>query len=567
MALAFPDSWALGLRLEVDASRFSLVGREYEQAILRDESSAIVMPKAAQVGGTMAMILKSCHSIVQRGWSVLYLLPLKAGSVQFVQGRIDPIIDSNKSLAAQFSRTDNRVQKVTAKGVKWYIRGTNIQTELREAPADILVIDEVDVANQENLPDAYARLDGSEIQRVYELSTPTIDGHGVYGEDGWQSSDQMEWWVSCPHCGSKQIIDWEANVLPNIGDVLGECLEACRCQHCHKPLTDAERAAMNATGQWVPSNPGADVRGYRLSQFNSPTKTLADPRFGILVNWFAGQTDSLKLKAFYNLSLALPYAAAGDKFTTDLLDRCRRDFTLGGVPEGPLFIGIDQGQEVLHVTMWTFVRENFKLWQARTITAQGDRSKWQMLEEEVLRRQSSWIAVCDAHPDKEDCEALSKKYSGRFWMGFEKDRPDQKETAAYQPAKYGEAAKVNIARTEAFDSYIKRFIDGKALIPKDARELGEYMPGRPYNGFYHHHLQMTRVQQADASDRLVARWVNGKVVVDKIKQRGKSGNRPDHWHHSGMFALVATMQDVPLVIEPEVGEMFARAGGLIGAAT
>lgn len=565
-ALAWPDVWATSLKLEVDAHPFDIRGREYERDILRDESQFICVPKGAQLGFTTLFILKSCHAIVMRGKHVLYLLPLKAGSVQFVQGRIDPIMDSNKNLAKEFSRTDNRAQKQTTRGTNWYIRGTNIHTELREIPADILVIDERDKANEGNLDDAYARLNGSTYNRIYELSTPTIEGHGVYGPQGWDATDKMRWWVPCPHCGSRQVINFDENVLPHLGDTAEDSADSCRCTHCHKVLTDDDRANMNAGGQWVPDEPGMGVRGYHLSQFNSPTMQLATPRTGILVNYFAGQYDSLKLKSFFNLALGLPYTAPGEKFSVELLDRCRLDYSMGGIPDGALRIGIDVGHDVLYVSIWVTKGYTRRLWKLMLITPQGSDNKWAILERDVLQSLDNWICVCDAHPDKEEVEALSKKYPGRFWMGFEKDRTEQEATAKFSEVKWGDPAKVNIDRTMAFDSLIKSYMDGNSFLPRDARELGEWMPKLGYNGFYHQHLMMTRVEQADTSERLIARWVNGKVSTEGAKKASaKSGNRPDHWHHSDMFALVAGMKQVPMTIPTEIGNVLRAAGGLIGA--
>jgi len=559
-AKAWPDFWAASLRLAVDGHAFDLRGREYEQAILRDESKHIIGPKGAQLGYTTVFITKCAHMVVKRAWHVLYLLPLKAGSIQFVQGRIDPIIDSNAKLKAEFSRTDNRSQKQTKRGVNWYIRGTNIETELREVPADILVLDERDKANEDNLDDARARLSGSHIQRIYEISTPTVDGHGVYADDAWGLCDQMRWWVPCPFCSAKQIITFEENVASFLGDKLEDSHEACRCSHCKRSWTDADRANMNAKGVWVPDAPGAAKRGYHLNQFNSPTATLTDPSLGILTNWYKGQLDSKKLKAFYNLALGLPYAAAGDKFTVQLLNRCRQDYLLGGPFNGMLFIGIDVGHDVLFVSVYNRdprTPTKLRLWKIETITGRGGQTKWQVLNDRILTKLGNWVAVCDAHPDKEQVEFLSKQYPERFWMGFEKDRPEQHETANWIPAKYGEPTKVNIDRTMAFDSYIKQFLDGNMALPADAAELGEMMPRLPYNAWYAHHFSMVRVEQADASEREVARWVNTK---------GDSGKKPDHWHHSGMFALVASMKEAPLYVPEDVGAVLAAAGGLMATA-
>jgi len=558
-ALAWPDKWAAQHRLIVDAHPFDLRGREYERDILRDESKSIIMPKGAQLGLTTTFLAKTIHAVTVRLWKALYLLPLKAGTNDFVQSRIDPVLESSPSVKSRFGKTDNRGQKVTIEGVAWKIRGTNIETELRETPADFIVFDERDKMNEDNIPHALARLDGSLIARTYELSTPTVEGFGVYRDNGFPASDQMQWWIPCPHCGSKQVLSFEENIQPYLGETVSDSKDSCRCQHCHKPITDSERAAANADGQWVPLEPQNEIRGYHLTQLNSPTKTLADAQLGMLVNYFEGQRDSKKLKEFFNLALGLPYSSPGDKFTTELMDKARGPYERGFIPMGAVYLGIDQGQEVLHVTLWSVNKDRRRLLDARLIQADGAKSKWAVLDEEVLQRYSRWVAVCDAHPDKEDCEALAKKYPGRFWMGFEKDRPEQPATANFSTPKWGESGRVLIDRTMAFDSLIKNYLDNKTELPRDARELGERMPKLSYNGFYAQHLAMVRVEQPDLQNRMVARWVNGNAEPGKKAQ----GKKPDHWHHSDMFGLIATMSDTPMVFSGSERNLLAAAGGLI----
>jgi hypothetical protein len=543
-ALAFPDVWAAHLNLWLDSHPFDLRGREYEIDILRDEADIIYVPKGAQLGLSVAFILKAAHAVIQRRKNVLYLLPLKAGSVQFVQARIDPLIDSNKSLKAEFTRTDNRVQKQTRGGVNWYIRGTNIKTELREVPVDLLIFDERDVANEDNIPLARERISGSRYQRTYELSTPTIDGHGVYAESAWYASDRRRWHVRCPHCNTPQVVSFEDNV-ENWLDFEAQT-GLCCCQRCKKPWNDEQRADMNATGQWVADNLGADKRGYHISQLNSPTKKLST----LLGNYFEGQNDVRLLKVFYNEGLGLPFAAPGDKFTIELLDRCRQSYMLGGIPASPVYYGIDVQYESLYVVGWTVDRNEKRLWDVKLITASGDRTKWQVLEEEVLARTPNWLALIDAHPAKEEVETLGKKYGGKVWMAFLKDAPKQSETARFHNFKWGETPVVDVDKTMVMDGYIKHFIDGRVALPGDARELGEYVPQKGYNGFYNQHLQMVRVEQPDANDEMKARWVKNK--------------NPDHWHHAGALGFAATLKEIPLVVSPEVGDLFRSAGGFIG---
>jgi hypothetical protein len=559
-ALAWPDAWASDLKLAVDGHPFDLRGREYERDILRDESEWIIVPKGAQLGLTTTFLLRTCHWIKQRGWHHLYLLPLKTGSVTFVQGRIDPIIESNKNLASLFSRTDNRNHKQSVLGTNWYIRGTNIETELREIPVDVLIVDERDKANEENLHEhAYERLGGSLVGRIAELSTPTVPDYGVYGEDAWGDSDKRRWWVPCPHCGSKQVLNFEENVLPWIDEKSQS--GQCRCSHCKALLTDDDRGAMNEFGEWVPDEMNGRKRGYHITQLNSPTRSLDD----MLSNYFKGAKDSQKMAAFMRNALGLPYTAEGDKFTVQLLDSCRSNFQLGGLPMGSVYLGIDVGHDALHLLGYTVdSHRRRRQWACEIIQAETGLTKWEVLERDYLKILSSYVAVIDGHPDKEAVENLSKKYPGKVWMALEKDRPDQPETAKYNQPKWGEVGKVNIDRTMAFDGVIGEYLKGQVLLPANARELGEHMPKLPYGGFYAHMMAQTRVEQADASGRIVARWVNGYSAEKTKTSAIKSGKKPDHWHHADMFSFVATLQDAPMQVPAEVGELFEAAGGFIG---
>jgi hypothetical protein len=134
-------------------------------------------------------------------------------------------------------------------------------------------------------------------------------------------------------------------------------------------------------------------------------------------------------------------------------------------------------------------------------------------------------------------------------------------TAQFNKPQYGDPGKVNIDRTAAFDSLIKSYLDSKTELPRDAREIGERMPRLGFNGFYQQHLPMVRVEQPDTQNRMVARWVNGNAEPGKKAQ----GKKPDHWHHSDMFGLIATMIDAPLIVDEETQSVFLAAGNLIAS--
>jgi hypothetical protein len=167
------------------------------------------------------------------------------------------------------------------------------------------------------------------------------------------------------------------------------------------------------------------------------------------------------------------------------------------------------------------------LWNLKTFR------KWDDLDK-FLMSLSSWVGVIDAHPEKSKSYDLAQKYHGRLWIGFSDDRPQAHEAANFSILKYGEPGYVTIDKTMALDGFIRDMIDGVTVFPMDARELGEEMPGKPYNGLYHQLTQMVRVEEENLRGNVVARW--------------RKNRNADHWHHAGMFASVAAIQSPQLQI-------------------
>lgn len=542
--LARPDEWAVNMGLRVDGRPFSLEGREYVEQVIRDNSPEIVIPKAAQMAFTITALTKTMHNITVRKWNGLYLLPVKIGAIPFVQARIDPMIRSNDGLHKKFQSVDNRLHKQTTDDVNLYIRGTNIARELQEIPVDFEIWDERDRMVEDNLEDARHRMDGSEIRKLMQLSTPTVEGHGIFGEDVWDISDQHRWEVPCPGCNRYQVLNFEQPGLDysnlRLGDVPEECV--IECVYCRREISDDERKAINANGRWVPHNPDGRIRGYHISQFNSPTQ----PIYEIMRGYFQGQRDVRKLRSFYRQNLGLPYAAPGDRITVELLDKCCvRGVILGGIPDGSLHVGIDIGTPNIHVWVWSRNRVGqLTLWQLKKFREFNE-------VQNFLSTLSGWTGVIDAHPEKRAARDLCLHFHGKLWMGFEQDRDQQGEIANFDQVKRGEAPEVKIDRTLAFDEFIGKMDSGNIILPANARMLGEEMPRKDYNGLYYHLIQQVREEEANTKGIVIARW--------------KKNKNPDHWHHAGMFGLIAALQTPIMEVPATLAAAFQRGGSLIGA--
>ena len=144
--------------------------------------------------------------------------------------------------------------------------------------------------------------------------------------------------------------------------------------------------------------------------------------------------------------------------------------------------------------------------------------------------------MIDAHPEKHKAAELALKYHGKLRVGFSEDREQASEMAVFHPVKHGEAGRVNIDKSMALDTFIADFINGNAWLPMDARDLGEHMPKKPFNGLYNQLTQMVRLEEENTRGTIVGRW--------------KKNRNPDHWHHAGMFATVAAQQQ-PVLSVPE----------------
>jgi hypothetical protein len=529
-AVARADVWANSLQLKVDAKRFTTNDRKYIVAPLRDSSDEIVIKKAAQMGFTVGFIVVALHKVTEKKLNGMYLLPFKQGARTFVQARIDPILESSPQLKGYFHNVANVSHKQTNESVNFYIRGTNIRAELVEAPVDFEIWDERDRFVDKFLGDARARMDASSYGKLIQLSTPTAPGIGIDADDNWRLSDQCKWEVACPHCGRYQTLAWDENI--KLGD--NEYDSVLECSLCHKRITETERIQLNSTGRWVPQYLDGRKRGYHITQLNSPNKNLRK----MLKEWFDAVEDAQKYRDFVNLVLGEPYAGRGDKFEESILDKSRTGDRLRFVPDGPIFGGVDVGA-VLHGTFHCLDRHgNRRLWDLKIFRNFNQLEKY-------LRDLHNFNLVIDAHPETTKAKELAKKFKGHIWLGLEKDKTDHTEMTKFDDRKQ----EVSINRTMAFDQYIWDFERGKYILPKNARELGEHMPKKPYSGFYAHHFEMVRVPTELPDGRNVVRWV---------KTRNK-----DHWHHSGMFSLIAMQKRPTMVIPANISQAFANAGGLI----
>lgn len=157
---------------------------------------------------------------------------------------------------------------------------------------------------QDNVEFAFQEgLKSSKYGYIRRFSTPTIPGRGI--DALYQKSDQMHYFHTCPHCGYKQYLTPEDNIIQikphgvnNATQEIEDGTFMFACKKCHKELNRWEE------GEWVAEYPSIkEIRGYYITQLDASWISADD----VMRRKFNYTSKQL----FYNYVLGKPYSATG----------------------------------------------------------------------------------------------------------------------------------------------------------------------------------------------------------------------------------------------------------------
>lgn len=147
----------------------------------------------------------------------------------------------------------------------------------------------------------------------------------------YKKSDQREYYVPCPHCGTCQIFKWGGkdvkygmkweNNDPNTTHYV--------CEGCFAKLTEADKLAMIPEGQWLTHAPFNGVAGFKISALYSPWFSWAK----LVDEYLKGKDDPQKLKVFITTRLAEGWEDRGETMSDGAL-MARREKYSAQVPKG-----------------------------------------------------------------------------------------------------------------------------------------------------------------------------------------------------------------------------------------
>lgn len=440
--------------------------------------------KSAQVGWSIKEILRSIHAAKLVRLNVIYILPTRNASAEFVVPKVNPMLQRNPGLAEMVQNTDNKSLKQVGDRFV-YFRGAHHEGEAITTSADLLVSDEYDRCNQLVLQAYQSRLQASKYGWNWRFSNPSIPSFGI--SELFENSDQMHWFMTCTHCGHEAFIDLEPNsyaARPN--HYLNFAREIYACGKCHKEITDDARQS----GRWIPRYAGRRRRGYWVNQLMVPW---------VKASKIVQQSKDMDVQVFHNYVLGKPYQASEFLISREAILRTNKP---GEADKSDVALGCDSGK-----------LKHWVLGNADGVFAYGKTNDWADVER--LIRIYNATTVIDALPDFTVPEQLARKYPGKVFVHYYLHDTKNIETTR---EKAGEQfGVIESDRTKLFDMLASEISNQVINFFQEPKELDELIT---------HFENIYRVVEEDRQGIPRARWE-------------KKLNRPDHFAHATAYYRVA----------------------------
>lgn len=378
--------------------------------------------KGAQVGLTVAGMVRGFHEVDYFGKDTLYLLPTDKAATLFSKTRLKKLVTMSPYLSR---RVEDSIEVKMIGTSCLYIRGANGDINIKSTPADRLILDEVDEMDERQLWLAFERLSGQKDKVIWGMSTPTLPNHGI--DKLFQKSTQEHFFFDCPHCKEEIELLWENSFV-----LCGESVDDPRCREsylkcpiCECKLDHWTKPKWLADGRWKPTALDADpdTRGFWLSQLYSTSVSPGE----LAIAYFRGMGDEEAKKEFYNSKLGLPYVEDGAQVTDAHIDRCITKYTFGSsLPtvgtRDIITLGIDQGS-LHHAVAVKWELDKNALFGDVNDKAKGKiigverilQDDWNSFAD-LMRRYQVRACVVDFFPDPTNARAFARKFRGFVWL-------------------------------------------------------------------------------------------------------------------------------------------------------
>lgn len=450
---------------------------------LSDNHPDQVYMKSAQVGMSVAMILKSIHDCKYENRNIGYVLPSQNIVKDFVSPKVDPLIGSNPVITEMVSKDSVTLKQIGERFL--YFRGAFSEREAIAISLDTVIFDERDRMPDQNVINTYdSRLQASYDPKRVNLSNASVPNFGVH--ELFLNSTQFHWFVRCPHCSHEWYLAWEPS--NELNHYINRDKFIYACGKCHKEITDSDRR----NGRWVAKYRERTHRhGYQMSQLMAPW---------VSARRIIEQFDESSVEFFHNFVLGLPYQAA------DLLID-RASILRANHPSTPVYRNVVMGSDI-GKPHW------YWLGTPAGVFKTGQVESWDDLERLFkLYQCEAW--VMDAQPEFTKVQEMIRKYPGKaFACYFNQDR---KEIGMVRWLEGEKRGIVYADRTKVIDRVVTEVNNQDIRFLEKPEELEPLIA---------HASNMYRTVETDTK---------GKIKIDWQTKDG----RPDHLWFAGVYWRIA----------------------------
>lgn len=419
-------------KIEFDNHRFMI-------DFYADEADDIVSRKSAQVGFSVAAILKSGYECKFRGQNVIYVLPTNNVVNDFVKPKVNPLITGNPAFASIVADDSVSMKRIGNRTL--FFKGGFSDREAISITGDILVIDEYDRMPSMAVVNTFdSRLQASENPKRWRFSNPSQVGFGV--DSLYNDSNQLHWMVTCSSCNYMSYMDWTRENYEWNGDTLkSHYVDRERriyaCGDCDAEISNEARRM----GEWLAKFPERKRHGYWFSQMMAPWVTAAR---------IIEQYEESNIEFFHNFVLGKAYTP-----TDMIVDRAAiiRATAPSNIQKTQVVMGIDQDAGGQYYVLMT----------PAGIFDHGYVDGWDKIEHLKLMYKAT--VVCDPNPYQAMPKQLANKYSDWYNCYF-------KNLDGNSAIKWNEKEQVVYAdRTRVIDIRANEIVHAKMLYREHVHAL------------------------------------------------------------------------------------------------
>lgn len=437
------------IRVGGDTVPFSLKGHEpLRELYSLERHPHVVARKAAQVAVSTQNIIRTLYLAARHSMKVGYYFPTDDDVQDFVQGRVNTIIDDSDHLSSLMknSRTDNTGIKLLGKSAI-YFRGVWTKRKVKSIDLDYIIKDEVDEGNQENLKFAEDRLFHSKFGWIAELSQPSIDDYGI--DASFKRGDQRYWAKKCG-CGHWNFPDksWPECLFTRGKTTYIGCVKCGKKLHLESGLWVAEH-----------QDRSKDIRSYHISHLIFPHMEASK-----IKKKYEEAKTTIEKKNFSISVLGLPYASANSKPITDaVLNEAERDTGFASQAKFSYF-GMDVGDKC-HLLFGHPQGSSIRIHYAAELPADDEEAIIRL-----MKRQGVFSGVIDAMPYKTLSKNIARAFPGRVFINYYKG--DTLRTSEEGEGRFA-VPRVSVNRDESLDETVESIIEGRIELPDRKRLSAE----------------------------------------------------------------------------------------------